>query len=111
MGAEPPDSGAAQKCYAAIPDDIDILVSHAPPSGYGDCLKESALKYGLERNTRVGSPELAARLESFEDIFVICGHIHEDRGRFIAQHNIVYNVSSVDGDYIPYPNRWTMLEF
>lgn len=97
--------------YARIPDDTDLIVSHAPPFGYGDSLRNSALKYGLPRDMRVGSPQLRDRLRELPGVSVICGHIHEDRGTFTTDEgNFVHNVASVDGDYNPYPSRWLYLE-
>jgi Icc-related predicted phosphoesterase len=86
--------------YALIPDDIDILVSHAPPYGYTDHLDV----YG-----RVGGKALAERLQDIKPL-VICGHIHEGRGLCVKDGLTVLNVASLDGSYEPYPDRWTILE-
>lgn len=110
----------AKTKYATIPTDIDILVSHAPPFGVGDSLRESATKYGLTPDTRVGGTALREWLESsrktrllqgYSDYpLVICGHIHEDRGIHVHNNLVVINVASVDGSYQPQRDRWTLLE-
>lgn len=76
---------ALEAVYAAIPADIDILVSHQPPYGCGDL--------GL------GSVELRAAIRRVKPKLVICGHIHDGFGRFDCEGSLVYNVSLVDDAY------------
>ena len=94
----------AAELYAAIPDGIDIIVSHAPPKWDGD----------LCNGVHLSSVELRERALQLPKLTnIICGHIHEDRGihKILGQrHIIVTNVASVDGDYVPYPERWTIIE-
>lgn len=78
----------------------DILVSHGPPRGAGDHIP------GVGRTIHVGSETLRDHLKVIEPMMVICGHIHEARGYY----GTVRNVASVDGNYVPYPERWTYIE-
>jgi Icc-related predicted phosphoesterase len=55
-----------------IPNDIDVLLTHGPPIGYGDL---------TIRNDRAGCVELLTTIEQrVKPKFHIFGHIHEDCG-------------------------------
>jgi len=70
---------------------VDVLISHGPPHGYGDLLR---------RGGRAGSEALTARLEVAPPRLCLCGHIHEDHGRWrIGEETTVANVAYVDADY------------
>src|SRR5437868_14484008 len=51
--------GDLERVYAEIPDDTDVLVSHQPPYGYGDC----TFNLDSARVERVGSRELLDAIE------------------------------------------------
>lgn len=89
--------------FKQIPDDIDIVVSHAPPYGAGD--------KPLPRSTRLGCKALAERMTTLPKLkHVVCGHIHEDRGIHILGGITVLNVAAVDGNYVPVMNPWWMID-
>lgn len=83
--------------YRAIPTDIDILVSHQPPKGYGD-----AMFYNLEtmEAEHLGSEALLDTIDRVRPRVVICGHVHSGHGHY--QRNGVseiYNVAVLDAKY------------
>ncbi len=61
-----------EKKYDLIPDDIDILITHGPPYGILDKVK----------NRNVGSLSLAVKIGHMENPpkLWVCGHIHECYG-------------------------------
>lgn len=81
--------------YAAIPEGIDILVSHQPPLGYGD----QSADFASGRIINLGSRELLATIDRVRPKIVVCGHIHEGYGQFERNSTRIYNVSVVDEYY------------
>lgn len=77
----------------------DILVTHAPPWGFGDkCYDHFA--GGI---TSVGDPYIAKNLARIKPEVVFCGHIHEGFGHYRNDHveQGIYSVSFVDETYSP----------
>lgn len=83
-----------ERIYDAIPGDIDILVSHQPPYGYGDHVERPW--GGIEH---AGSRELLATIRRVKPKLVICGHIHPGYGRYECESTAVHNVAVVDDSY------------
>jgi len=87
-----------------IPDDIDILLTHAPPR---DILDKVTMSTSCNFNQHVGCPILMQKIENMEHKpkMHIFGHIHSQRGVIVDTSNkypITYvNGSSLDDQYKP----------
>lgn len=92
--------------FDAIPEGLDILLSHGPPMWVCD------RSYGPGSN-HVGSEVLFDRLVNMPKppSHVVCGHIHGGRGwgRLLEAHCQIWNVSGVDETYYPHNPMWTEL--
>lgn len=66
--------------YKAIPEGIDILVSHQPPKGYGDGASAYDLSTGKMQS--LGSQALLETILRVKPKVVICGHIHSGHGMY-----------------------------
>lgn len=76
--------------WAAIPEGIDILITHGPPAGILD---------RTERGDHAGCEELAKRLAVVRPKVHIFGHIHEGYG-VVVENGIRYvNASNCDENY------------
>lgn len=82
---------AAAERWAKIPDDVDVLIVHGPPFGYGD----------RTRGLHVGCVDLMDRLHTVRPMLTVCGHIHEDYGVFLAPWGTVVNACSMTEGYKP----------
>jgi Icc-related predicted phosphoesterase len=83
---------------AAIPEGIDVLVTHGPPFGYADLCSPNAPSAG----TRVGEPAIEAHLQRIKPRAVVCGHIHENWGVYEHPSGAsIYSVSIMDDLYEP----------
>lgn len=89
-----PDSELAP-FYAAIPDDVNVIVSHQPPYGFCDQVAD----FGSRRLRNEGSRELLKAIDRVKPRVVICGHIHEGHGQAEHRGTTIYNVSVVDEYY------------
>jgi hypothetical protein len=96
---------ALKAIYNAIPEGIDILVSHQPPFGHCDT---PGPPYG-NGTTHVGSKELFDAIIRVQPDIVLCGHIHGGYGHSKIGRTTVYNVSLVDEAYRPV-NPVTVIE-
>jgi Icc-related predicted phosphoesterase len=79
--------------FALIPSDIDVVVCHGPPRGYGDHNGQPG------EDAHVGSTALTEALERVEPQLVVCGHIHSGYGRYELGYTEVINASLVDNEY------------
>lgn len=68
----------AESIWSALPEDVDILVTHTPPKG---CLDAS--KHWEEG----GCPALKTALSRSRPLVHVFGHCHEGRGAMIVQHS------------------------
>lgn len=80
--------------YEAIPEGVDILISHQPPSGlcaYTD--PQTGVK------EFIGSQELRDNLPRIRPKVVLCGHIHGGYGMYDVDGTKVMNVACLDEQY------------
>jgi Icc-related predicted phosphoesterase len=77
----------------------DILITHAPPFGFGD----KCYDYFQGGLASVGDRYLAENLARIHPEVVFCGHIHEGFGHYRLPHvkHGIYSVSFVDERYDP----------
>lgn len=63
-----------KKRFSAIPENVDVLVTHSPPRlpGY---LGDVSLEFGVDSD-KFGSSELADAIFEKKPRYVFCGHIH-----------------------------------
>ncbi|MCK9249223.1 MAG: metallophosphoesterase [Solirubrobacteraceae bacterium] len=78
--------------FALIPADVDVLVVHGPPKGYGDLTSS-----GFE----AGSTALLDAIERTRPRLAVFGHIHEAPGRWAHRGTELVNATHVDLEYQP----------
>lgn len=71
------DGTQAEKTWAKIPDDTDILLTHGPPHGV---LDRVARLVTPDEDPCVGCPELKSRVLDVGPKLHVFGHIHESYG-------------------------------
>ncbi|MEM9820540.1 MAG: metallophosphatase domain-containing protein [Bacteroidota bacterium] len=79
-----------KRYWEPIPDDIDILVTHGPPLGYGDRIYSGDL---------VGCADLLEAVQRVRPAYHIFGHIHEAYGTFTDGETRYLNASVVNLSY------------
>jgi Icc-related predicted phosphoesterase len=85
--------GAALKAkWDLIPKDVDVLITHGPPQGYGDLTRQG---------DRAGCFDLLDAVKVLQPRLHVYGHIHEGAGRYQVGRTILVNASSCDPDYHP----------
>lgn len=91
-----------------IPRDIDILLVHGPPFGYGDKVlgyNWSGAESKWVNGEHVGSASLANQLhyEVWPNLkMVVFGHIHEAYGEYTSDKGVRFlNVSQMNEEYEP----------
>ncbi|XP_072389976.1 UPF0046 protein C25E10.12 [Diabrotica undecimpunctata] len=79
--------------WNAIPNDVDILITHTPPLGHGDLVCSGI---------RAGCVELLATVQQrVKPKYHVFGHIHEGYG-VTSDGKIIYiNASTCDINYVP----------
>ncbi|XP_044270200.1 metallophosphoesterase domain-containing protein 1 [Tribolium madens] len=76
-----------------IPNDVDVLITHTPPLGFGDLVCSGV---------RAGCVELLTTVQQrVKPKYHVFGHIHEDYGVFSDGKIIYINASTCDINYIP----------
>jgi Icc-related predicted phosphoesterase len=76
--------------FAKIPDDTDILITHGPPNGYGDIVRDGS---------HAGSRSLLHAIERVRPKLHVFGHIHPGRGSYFYDGMRLANVTVVNEQY------------
>lgn len=93
-------SDRQQKLYEDIPDDTDVLITHAPPFGI----------LNLDNNIHFGSEELLIKVNNVSPKLHLFGHIHNNFG-IRRLHNIIFsNGSILDKTYTKIRSEFSVLE-
>lgn len=77
----------AERLWASIPTDADVVITHTPPKGHCDA---------ATKDSRSGCPALLRRLAVVRPLLHVCGHIHEARGIDRVQWSPFRNNSLVE---------------
>jgi len=85
----------------AIPENIDVLITHGPPFGILD---------KTVRGEKVGCQDLLAAIKRIKPKFHIFGHIHEDYGTVTKDETTFVNASLLNERYY-YTNVFVKVKF
>ena len=93
--------GHLKERFAAIPNDLDILITHSPPM-----IRHKKIDVSIDANSpHFGSADLTDAIMRFRPRFVFCGHIHTGDHNPITidyadgRRTILRNVSRLDEEY------------
>ena len=100
LSVETAASGTIAANYAAIPDDIDVLITHQPPIG----ILDHAEGYGY------GSPELRDAVLRIHPRAHLFGHIHDAVGIVSVAGAVFSNGAVLDGNYALHPRPFNVIE-
>lgn len=93
-----PSDAAARACWAGIPDDVQVLVTHGPPRGILD---------RVPRGEDVGCPFLRERIDQLPALRLhVFGHIHEQWGRVDHGRYRSVNAATCDARYRAVNGPW-----
>lgn len=113
-----PNKEFAEKKFSEIPEDTDVLISHAPPHGVLDQITS----IGRERDSETGeikviyetestgSKELLRRVAEVEPRLHLFGHVHESHGWVLHKNTLFVNASIMDKSHQP-NNLPTLIQF
>jgi len=77
-----------------IPSELDILVTHGPPTGHG----------GMTLNGDAGCDDLLLAVQKINPLVHVFGHIHEGYGVSQNKHTTFINASNLNLRYRPINN-------
>lgn len=87
--------------YDKIPENLDILLTHDQPYGYGDILQQEDFVYYNGR-VHVGNKVLTKYIKVKEPRYIFTGHLHTTTHDCVMINNTKkYNVSIKDESYDP----------
>lgn len=100
------DDRRLQHAYSAVPEGLDIFITHGPPNAYGDRIPPHSKFNASDNAIFVGAQACADAIREKQPRVTVCGHIHEARGRHVHYTGVpIYNVSYLDERYHPYTMR------
>jgi Icc-related predicted phosphoesterase len=89
------DEEELEKIYRKIPANLDILLSHGPPFGFGD-----ELQFYIDQKpdpsrplTNVGAKSLLDTIYKIRPKLSVVGHIHRSFGIYLVDDLVIANVS------------------
>lgn len=83
------------KCWAQIPDDTNILITHGPPLGILDSVPSDRIS---EPDEKIGCEDLLNRIKQLKDLKLHAfGHIHTGHG-VLVQDNVTFVNAAICGD-------------
>jgi len=98
--------GKMKDVWAMVPENVDILVTHGPPHGFGDLAEDmhGGIGWGPPQMIRVGCKAqrrmLDSRVEEGDPFkLIVCGHIHSGYGRWVSGPTQIVNASVVNERY------------
>lgn len=88
---------------AQIPDDTNVLITHAPSFGIRDYVRPQSAKYGtITEGLHLGSTKLGARVSELKQLKAhIFGHIHDSSGVSRISDSYRVNAAICDEKYEP----------
>ena len=86
------------ECFSNIPEDVDIIVTHGPPYGYGDKCPEYVIKNGVyvREWKSQGSKAMLQTLDRVKPKLMVFGHIHQGRGMYRRNDTLLCNAAIWD---------------
>lgn len=87
-----------------VPEDVDILLTHGPPHGFGDLAQDIRPDiFGNRKMIRVGCKHqrrlMDSRLNESPFKLIVCGHIHSGYGQWQNGSTRIVNCSVVNEKY------------
>jgi Icc-related predicted phosphoesterase len=88
--------------FSRIPSDLDVLVCHSPPWGYGDAVPDREWDWQRKRfvgrppRRHLGSDALLSAIDRGRPGLVVFGHVHEGRGCWQRDDTVLANVTALD---------------
>jgi Icc-related predicted phosphoesterase len=104
-----PNSKFAKEIFGKIPEDTDILISHAPPFGVLDEVSHKGYEVDQKTGKRVviidresmGSKELRQRVMEVRPKLHVFGHVHEGNGQCQIDGILFANVAIMTKEHKP----------
>jgi Icc-related predicted phosphoesterase len=96
------DRAELDKTWAAIPDDVDILITHGPPMGILDIVQRFNGKICEYENEHVGCYDLNNRIKQLKNLKLhVFGHLHFGYGQIKIGDVTYINASACTEEYRP----------